>query len=335
MPGQGPVRTGVTAIVPHGDNTFIQKVPAAVHVINGFGKPIGLSQMMECGELETPILLTNTLNVGRMADGLIEYMLQMNPAIGVSTSTVNPVVLECNDGDLNDIRGRHVRKEHVFAALEGATGGPVAEGAIGAGTGMTAFGWKGGIGTASRMVPTPDGKDYALGALVLTNFGAPEDLIVGGWPVGRYLKPPNGNQALDGCSYDGGGSVVIVLATDAPVEARQLRRIATRAVVGIVRCGSRLQHGSGDYVVAFSTSRRVPHEQTDGLQVRTVGASVLWSDNSSVMADLLLAAGEATEEAVINSMLQAHTVVGRDGNVRYGLPHDELIALLRRFDPAL
>lgn len=332
-PGRGPVRTGVTAVLPHGDNLFTEKVSAAVHEINGFGKPIGLSQVKECGVLETPILLTNTLNVGLVADALIDYMLKLNPAIGVSTGTVNPVVLECNDGDLNDIRGRHVKKEHVFSALERTSDGPVPEGAVGAGTGMTAFGWKGGIGTASRLVPAPDGGEYVLGALVLSNFGTPEDLVVGGWPVGRYLRPPNADEQRgeELNPSDGSGSVVIVLATDAPVDARQLRRIAARAVVGIVRCGSRLQHGSGDYVVAFSTGFRVPHGQAHAY----VAPGAAWSDDSPVIANLLLAGGEATEEAVLNSMLQAHTLVGRDGNVRYALPVDELTALLRRFDPTI
>src|SRR5690625_3184921 len=194
VPGQGPVRTGVTAVLPHGDNMFTEKVPAAAHVINGFGKAVGLLQVMECGVLETPILLTNTLNVGRVADALIEHMAAENPEIGISTGTVNPVVAECNDGWLNDIQGRHVGAEHVAEALANArAGGPVVEGAVGAGTGMSAFGWKGGIGTASRLVPTGD-EHCVLGALVLSNFGAANDLLVGGWPVGRYLPAPGSDE---------------------------------------------------------------------------------------------------------------------------------------------
>lgn len=383
VPGEGPVRTGVTAIVPHGGNIFNDKVPAAVHVINGFGKAVGFVQVAECGVLETPILLTNTLNVGRVADALVEYMLEDNPAIGVSTGTVNPVVAECNDGYLNDIRGRHVGLEHVYAALRDAKGGPVAEGAVGAGTGMTAFGWKGGIGTSSRLVPLtrkPQGSDpqrgqseagqpdYVLGALVLSNFGAARDLIVGGWPVGRFLPDPHalspppdfgagdstrsdgpdrsgGSVGSDGAriepgqevgSDEGDGSVVIVIATDAPLDARQLRRIAVRAAVGIVRCGSRLSHGSGDYVIAFSTASRIPHTLATGSAVN--GASFdrpitthAWPDDSSVMAGLLRAAGEATEEAVLNCMLQARTTVGRDEHVRHALPVERLRQLIHRF----
>lgn len=387
VPGEGPVRTGVTAIVPHGGNMFNDKVPAAVYVINGFGKAVGFVQVAECGVLETPILLTNTLNVGRVADALVEYMLQDNPAIGVSTGTVNPVVAECNDGYLNDIRGRHVGREHVFAALRDAKGGPVAEGAVGAGTGMTAFGWKGGVGTSSRLVPIAgkpqrsdpelgqseaEQPDYVLGTLVLSNFGAARDLIVGGWPVGRFLPDPhalsprpdfgagdstrsdasdrsvgsNGSHRSDGAriepgqevgSDEGDGSVVIVIATDAPLDARQLRRIAVRAAVGIVRCGSRLSHGSGDYVIAFSTAGRIPHTHATGSAVPNGTSSDrsitthAWPDDSPVIAGLLRAAGESTEEAVLNCMLQAGTTVGRDGHVRHALPVEQLRQLIHRF----
>lgn len=360
VPGDGPVRTGVTAVVPHGANTFTEKVTAAVHVINGFGKAAGFIQVEECGVLETPILLTNTLSVGRVADALVDYMLQGNPAIGRTTGTVNPVVAECNDGYLNDIRGRHVKPEHVFAALRDAKGGRVTEGAVGAGTGMTAFGWKGGIGTSSRLVPVGGQADYVLGALVLTNFGVAEDLNVGGWPVGRFLPDPEA-PANPGDTDHGDGSVVIIIATDAPLDARQLRRIAARAVVGIVRCGSRLSHGSGDYVIAFSTANRFPHTlQADGVraaleasgQVALAGSPVeavrregmglkvklrpiathLWADDSVVMAHLLRAAGEVTEEAVLNSLLQATAVVGRDGHLRRALPVERLRQLIERFE---
>jgi len=367
LPGRGPVRTGVTAILPHGGNVFAEKVPAAVHVINGFGKATGLVQVMECGVLETPILLTNTLNVGRVADALIDHTLAANREIGITTSTVNPVVAECNDGYLNDIQGRHVGAKHVAEALRAAlAGGPVAEGAVGAGTGMSAFGWKGGIGTASRLVRRPGvlaGRDgarwedaaedggvrlqddaggggaaairprdyYVLGALVLSNFGAPEDLTVGGWPVGRFLRPPSPQP-------DGAGSVVVVLATDAPLDARQLRRVAERAVVGIVRCGGRLHHGSGDFVIAFSTAYRIAHtfaapqeRPAAGVPVLPFDPVQLVPDDHPLMADLLAAAGEATEEAVLNSMFQAYTVVGRDGHVREALPVDEVARLIARW----
>lgn len=370
--GEGPVRTGVTAVLPHGDNLFTEKVPAAVHVINGFGKAMGLIQVMECGVLETPILLTNTLNVGRVADALIDHMLADTPDIGITTGTVNPMVAECNDGYLNDIQGRHVGPEHVAQALADAKLGraAVAEGAIGAGTGMSAFGWKGGIGTSSRLIAVPGAKTgvnrYVLGALVLTNFGTAHDLVIGGWPVGRYLPPPDGatnrpgrdtnrphhdtnqpgnetnrtgedtnrtgNHGLD----SGDGSVVIVLATNAPLDGRQLRRVAQRAVVGIVRCGGRLSHGSGDFVIAFSTAYRIPHafaasgslSPTAIPPVSSVYDVSPWPDDGPVMADLLRASGEATEEAVLNSLFQAHTVVGRDGHVRHALPVEAVAELI-------
>lgn len=335
--GRGPIRTGVTAILPHGGNLFTEKVPAAAHVINGFGKAVGLLQVMECGVLETPILLTNTLNVGRVADAVIDHMLADNPEIGISTGTVNPVVAECNDGYLNDIQGRHVGPQHVEEALADARApGPVIEGAVGAGTGMSAFGWKGGVGTASRLV-----RDCVLGALVLTNFGARRDLVIGGWPVGRYLSAPAGGGKIRGkIGGEGDGSVVIVLATNAPLDSRQLRRVAERAVVGIVRCGGRLHHGSGDFVIAFSTAYRVPHtfdgrtrsSPTAGPPDAPTPSTPLWPDDHPAMADLLCAAGEATEEAVLNSLFQAHTVVGRDGHVRYGLPIDDVAHLVERWE---
>lgn len=338
VPGQGPVRTGVTAVLPHEGNLFKEKVPAAAHIINGFGKAVGLLQVMECGVLETPILLTNTLNVGRVADALIDHMVAENPEIGVTTGTVNPVVAECNDGWLNDIQGRHVGAEQVAEALANArAGGPVDEGAVGAGTGMSAFGWKGGIGTASRLVPTGD-EHCVLGALVLSNFGAANDLLVGGWPVGQYLSEPGSDE--DAQNGEGDGSVIVIIATNAPLDTRQLRRVAERAVVGLVRCGGRLHHGSGDFVIAFSTAYRMPHtfDEDEARSLRTAATppvSVrLWPDDHPVMIDLLTAAGEAVEEAVLNSMFQAHTVVGRDGHVGHALPVDKVADLIQRWRAA-
>src|SRR5258708_4878254 len=219
--GVGPVRTGVTALLPHGNNLFTAKVPAAASVFNGFGKSIGLVQIDELGQLETPILLTNTLNVGRVADALVAYMVEQNPAIGVTTGTVNPVVCECNDGFLNDIRGRHVGEQEVRAALDSAVGGLVLEGNIGAGTGMTAYGFAGGIGTASRRLAQEQGS-YTLGALVLANFGRHGELLIAGVPVGREMErrrehpttapgPPSEKREQ--------GSVIVLLATDAPLDA--------------------------------------------------------------------------------------------------------------------
>jgi len=360
VPGRGPVRTGVTAVLPHEGNVFAEKVPAAVHVINGFGKAVGLAQVMECGVLETPVLLTNTLNVGRVADALIGHMVAENPEIGIDTGTVNPVVAECNDGWLNDIQGRHAGPEHVAEALADARAADrVAEGAVGAGTGMSAFGWKGGIGTASRLVPAGEGRRYVLGALVLSNFGAAPDLVVGGWPVGRYLTPPGEPDAgaLQGeqgepegapghserrgpAGTEGAGSVIVVLATDAPLDARQLRRVAVRAVVGLVRTGARLHHGSGDFVIAFSTAYRIPHT-FEGRRRPEAGkepaqppapvSAARLPDDHPLINELFVAAGEAVEEAVLNSLFQAHTVAGRDGHVRHALPVEEVARLVERW----
>lgn len=338
-PGDGPVRTGVTSIIPHGGNVFTDKVTAAVHVINGFGKAAGFVQVAECGVLESPIMLTNTLSVGRVSDALVQYMLQQNDEIGVTTGTVNGVVGECNDGHLNDIRGRHVTEEHVFHALRTARAGEVAEGSVGAGTGMTAFGWKGGIGTSSRVVDVPEAagarempNNYTLGALVLSNFGAARDLTIDGWPVGRFLPEPTTRPDTPAQATTGDGSIVIVLATDAPLDARQLRRVAARAVVGLVRSGSRLSHGSGDYVIAFSTTRRVRH--TMAAEAATAAAPLLWPDDGPVMAGLLRAGGEATEEAIVNSLFAARTVEGRDGHRSEALPLHDVERIVRRLQPS-
>lgn len=310
IPGQGPVRTGVTVILPHGDNLFLEKVPAAVHAINGYGKPLGFEQVRELGEIESPIALTNTLNVGLVADALVQHAVRQNPEIGIRTSSVNVIVAECNDGYLNDLQGRHVRAEHVFAALDAAAEGPVAEGAVGAGTGMTCYGWKGGIGTASRVLPAGAG-GWTLGALVLSNFGRPQDLVIAGDPVGRRLLPPRKTPAAP----QDKGSVVTVLATDAPLDARQLRRLAVRAAAGLARTGSHFGHGSGDFVIAFSTAQRIPHDPGALTATRTVVAG-----EGAVMAWLFPAAAEAVEEAVVNSLYAAETITGRDGHVSHALP---------------
>ncbi len=315
--GVGPVRTGVTAILPHGDNLFMEKVPAAAEVFNGYGKTIGLVQVAELGELETPLLLTNTLNIGRVADALVGWMVEQNPAIGVTTSTVNSVVAECNDGYLNDIGGRHVGEAEVRAALVGAQTGPVAEGNLGAGTGMVAYGWAGGIGTASRLLPAEHG-GWTVGALVLANFGRQHDLLVAGIPVGRELAA----QAVQQREH---GSVIVVVATDAPLDARQLGRIARRAPLGLARTGSHGGHGSGDVVIAFSTANRITHDSRE--LVRPVA---LVNEHSAVIDRLFAATVEATEEAVINALCAAQLIEGRDGHRRDALPLDETVAILRR-----
>ncbi|MCL6449995.1 MAG: P1 family peptidase [Acetobacteraceae bacterium] len=306
VPGRGPVRTGVTAILPHGDNPFLRTVPAAVEVINGFGKAVGLVQVRELGRLETPVLLTGTLNVARAADALIDHMIRLCPGIGIDTRTVNPVVLECSDAYLNDIQGRHVRRRHVLSALEGAGGGPVEEGSVGAGTGMTCFGFKGGVGTASRLVPELGG---VLGALVLANFGRRGELVIAGVPVGRLLLEA---AADDGRA--GPGSVVVVLATDMALSSRQLGRLARRAVAGLARVGWAGDHGSGDFVLAFSNA---------GGPVR---AGV---EEDGPFGQMARAAVEATEEAVVNALFAATDMEGRDGRVVPGLPVAEVVRLLR------
>lgn len=317
VPGKGPVRTGVTAIFPHRDNVFEQKVPAAVFVINGFGKATGLAQIMELGVIETPIVLTNTLSVGTAWDALCEYMLEENPDIGVGTGTVNPVVLECNDGFLNDIRGRHVKPEHVREALRSASGGPVPEGSVGAGTGMSCLGFKGGIGTASRVLEGElEGK--TLGVLVLANFGSKEDLTIAGVPVGLEISTEvRGNAPA--------GSVVVIVATDAPLSSRQLARVAKRCTAGLARVGSTFSNSSGDFVVAFSTAYRIPHRGRGFVTVSVV------RDDSPEFAGLFRAASEATEEAVLNALFRAETMVGRDGNVREALPVAEVLEVLEKY----
>lgn len=314
--GVGPVRTGVTAIMPHGDNPFIEKVPAAAEVFNGYGKTTGLVQVAELGQIETPILLTNTLSVGRAADALVGYMVEQHPAIGVTTSSVNPVVAECNDGYLNDIGGRHVGEADVRAAIAAAQPGPVAEGNLGAGTGMVAYGYAGGIGTASRRVAA-GGEGWIVGALVLANFGRQRDLLIAGVPVGRAFAaaPPEREH----------GSIIVVLATDAPLDARQLGRIARRAPLGLARTGSHGGHGSGDVVIAFSVANRIAHYAT--APVRRVA---LVDEQDPVIDDLFAATVEATEEAVINALCAARPIEGRDGHRREALPVAATVELLRR-----
>lgn len=325
-PGDGPVRTGVTVILPHGDDLFRQKVPGAVYTINGFGKACGFEEVRELGVIEAPIALTGTLNVGLVADALAQYAVRRSPEIGIRTSSVNVVVGECNDGYLNDLQGRHVRAEHVWAAIGAAASGPVAEGAVGAGTGTTCFGWKGGIGTASRVVPAAAG-GFTVGALVQSNFGRPRDLTVLGVPVGRSIRPP-GERPPQGQETHDKGSIMVVLATDAPLTDRQLRRLCLRAGVGLNRTGSHHMHGSGDFVIAFSTAYRIEHAPASLLAARTVLA-----DEPTAMAGLFPAVAECVEEAILNSLCRGETMVGRDGNTRYALPLEEVVALVRTSRP--
>ena len=317
-PGEGPVRTGVTVILPHGDNVFRHKVRAAVHTINGYGKVYGFEQVREEGLIEAPLALTNTLNVALVADALIQHAIHHNPQIGITTGSVNVVVGETNDGHLNDLQGRHVRAEHVWRAIEAASPNSVLEGAVGAGTGTTCFGWKGGVGTASRVVAEDEG-GFTLGALVQTNYGRPDRLTILGVPIGRSLCPPD----VDEREAIGDGSVMIVLATDALLNARQLRRLCVRTSAGLARTGSVHDHGSGDFVIAFSTAHRIDHEPS-----MLVAEGPMLLDEGSVMRGLFSAVVESVEEAVLNSLWRAETVVGRDGHTRHALPRAEVIELV-------
>ena len=315
------IRTGVTVIVPHPGNLFRDKVPAAIYVGNGFGKLTGVTQVEELGEIETPILLTSTLAVPRVADALVSYMLELPGNEDVMS--VNPVVGETNDGYLNDIRGRHITPDDVFAALKAARGGPVEEGAVGAGTGTTAFGWKGGIGTASRRVPEKFG-GYTVGVLVQTNFGGV--LTIGGAPVGVELGRYELREELEkaGAGHDkADGSCMMVIATDAPLDAHALKRLASRAWLGLARTGGTASNGSGEYAIAFSTAlagriRVDDRALTRKEEVVTTGA----------MSPLFLAAIEATEEAVYNSMLKATTTSG-NGHTIEALPIERVTEILK------
>jgi len=317
------VRTGVTAILPHGGNIFQDKVPAAISVANGYGKLMGFTQVEELGTLETPIILTNTLSVPTAAEALIEYTLGLPGNEGVES--VNPVVGETNDGWLNDIRGRHVATAHVLEALLKASEGPVAEGAVGAGTGTTCFGYKGGIGTSSRRLPAGRG-GWTVGVLVQTNFGGV--LTIGGIPfekaeaggagaASRGAVPPRGD------SPRGDGSCMIVVATDAPLEARNLERLAKRALLGIARTGGYYSNGSGDYAIAFSTAGgiRIPHRSAS--PTRTV--TVLRDEQVS---PLFQAAAEAAEEAILDSLFKAERTEGKGGRAAEALPLDKVRSLL-------
>ena len=319
------VRTGVTAILPHAENAYISRVPAALHVGNGYGKLLGVTQVRELGELETPILLTCTLCVWKAADAMVEWMLEQTGMENVRS--LNAFVGETNDGRLNDIRSRPIEPEHVFAALESASGGPVAEGGVGAGSGTVAFGWKGGIGTSSRVLPSSLG-GYTVGVLVQSNFGG--ILQIGGAPVGKELgQYAFANQVGHDDEYDPDtdlqewGSIMIVVATDAPLSDRNLERIARRAIMGLSRTGSYASNGSGDYVIAFSTSEEVRRSDGDGMH--------RYSDlsNSNVSA-LFEATLEATEEAIYNSLFMAESVTS-NGRTVEALPVEETVDILRRY----
>lgn len=293
----GEVQTGVTALLSHQGDIFHDKVMAASHVINGFGKTTGLVQIDELGTLETPILFTNTLSVGTVETALVKYMLDKNPDICETTGSVNPVVCECNDSGLNDIRGLHVTEENALAALADCRA-DFAEGAVGAGRGMRCHGLKGGIGSASRVVEL-DGKQYTIGALVLSNHAVFDDLVVAGTPIQSLLDahiPPHEDK----------GSIITVLATDIPLSERQLRRLCHRALVGLSRTGSFCGNGSGEIVIAFTTANRVPHYSEKAI----LPMGMLHDD---AINPLFRAVAECVEESVLSSLLHAETVTGHHG----------------------
>ncbi len=318
------IRTGITAILPHAGDLFAERVPAALYTANGYGKLVGVTQLQELGELETPIALTCTLCVWRVADAMADYLLA-RPGME-ETRSINPVVGETNDGFLNDIRARAVRPEHVVAALESASAGPVEEGSVGAGTGTRAFGWKGGIGTASRVLPETLG-GRTVGVLVQSNFGGILDIM--GAPVGRELgryifrrqvEPDAGGGDED----PGDGSIMIVVATDAPLSVRNLERLASRAIHGIARTGGPSTNGSGDYVIAFSTAESVR---------RHAGArspQTIEDTPNADMSPLFQATVEATEEAIYNSLFKAVTVSGHRGTAE-ALPIEETLDILVKY----
>lgn len=303
----GEVHTGVTAILPHGGNLFQDKVAAGYAVLNGFGKSTGLVQIGELGTLETPILMTNTLSVGTVSEGLTEYMLEQNPDIGVSTGTVNCVVTECNDGGLNDIRGLHVKKNHVREAIAAASE-DFSEGCVGAGTGMQCLGLKGGIGSASRLVTIGE-KGYTVGALVLANFGAAGHLMIGGDHIGQRIKEQMEREGGAGLPKDSKdkGSIIMVIGTDIPLTNRQLNRLSRRAAIALGRVGSYMGNGSGDIALSFSTGNHMPHYGESPLEP----FHMLRDDKLDPVFE---AGAEAVEEAIISALYHAEDTHGIRGS---------------------
>ncbi len=319
-PRVGPVRTGVTVVIPR-DDVWHKKVPAGSFVLNGTGEMTGLAWVAESGFLEYPIALTNTLNVPRVANGVMDWMIARYPEIGISDDTLTPVVAECDDGRLNDIQGRHVSETDVIQALDSASSGAVQEGTVGAGTGMVSYGFKGGIGTSSRRLPETEG-GYMIGVLVNANHGRRPELVVGGIPVGRlYEAVPPVAQALSPGQSE--GSIIVIIATDAPLDSRQLSRLAKRAALGLARTGSTARHGSGDFMLAFSTANMIPHYPKEPTFQQMHLAD-------THLNPLITATVEATEEAILNALTMATTAVGRDGYRAEAISLTRLRAILDR-----
>ncbi len=303
------VCTGVTAILPHSGNIFEQKVPAASFVLNGFGKTAGLIQIEELGVIESPIMLTNTFSVGAVLEGTLAYMLDENDSIGDSTSSLNVVVGECNDSYLNSMRHMKVKSIHAIEAIQNADVGPFEQGAVGAGKGMICFGMKGGIGSSSRIVQN-DGETYTVGVLTLTNFGKVEECKIDDWLSHNGFTNMSFIPQSKADDVKPDGSVMIIVATDAPVNERQLKRFAKRAAIGLGRTGTHIHNGSGDIIIAFSNGFTIPHES----EQLTATYKIL-RDDHPIMNLLFQAVIEATEEAVYQSMIHAETTKGRQGRV--------------------
>jgi D-aminopeptidase len=319
-PGIGPVRTGVTAILPAGGDVFNQRVLGGCFTLNGAGEVSGLTQTQEWGLIETPIFLTNTLSVGTVSEGCVRWMVERYPGIGREHDVVIPLVGECDDSWLNDIAGRHVRQEHVFQAVESATSGPVLEGSVGGGTGMITCDFKGGIGTSSRKLAAKDG-GYTVGVLVMTNFGHLIDLRMGGVPVGEVLSPLYDSLRKRRQNF---GSIIAVFATDAPLMTHQLSRVAKRVALGIGRTGSYAAHASGEIILGFSTANRVPRQRKD----RTYHLEVL---SDTHIDPIYRVAVDATEEAILNALCMASTMVGANGRVAPGLPLGQVREIIDRY----
>jgi D-aminopeptidase len=322
-PGEGPVRTGVTAILPHAGNVFSDRAVASGFVLNGAGEVSGLMQVMEWGMLETPILITNTLSVGTVSDACVRYMVEHNPGIGDLHDVVIPVVGECDDSWLNDAAGRHVQSEHVYQAIQSAVTGPVAEGNVGGGTGVMTCDFKAGIGTASRKLPQHEG-GYTVGVLVSSNFGRMQDLRVDGIPVGELVEARYAGYPKRGAPA---GSIIVVVATNAPLLSHQVGKLCKRAALGAGRVGSYAEHGSGEFVIGFSNANSIPR-----VTRKMVYRLKALLDRS--IDPLYKATVEAAEEAILNSMCMAEPMEGHSGHIAPALPLDEIAELVRRYRPA-
>jgi D-aminopeptidase len=318
--GKGPVRTGVTAILPNPANVFAERVVGGGFILNGAGEVSGMTQLLEWGLIETPIFLTNTLSVGAVSDAAVKWMVERYPGIGDEHDVIIPLVGECDDSWLNDIAGRHVKEENVYEALRTASDGPVAEGSVGGGTGMITCDFKAGIGTSSRKLPEAHG-GYTVGVLVMSNFGVMRQLRVGGLPIGEALEARYRNDAVRSRSY---GSIIGVIATDAPLATHQLNRVAKRAALGIGRVGSTAMHGSGEIILAFSTANKVPRE-TRKMVYRM---KILLDQRLDPLYEAVI---EATEEAILNALCMARDMDGANGNLSRALPLSDVRELVTKW----